>query len=114
MNLPKKIKVLSVDYTIETATEREKGENGFLGNCSCDKNMIKIRKDVTPQKQTALLIHELMHAIFFEMGMWPVGKDPLEKFEISEETMVTTFSNGLAAVIRDNPGLMPAIQKGLK
>lgn len=114
MNLPKKIKVLSVDYTVIKATAHEEGSNGFIGNCSCDKNIIKIRKDMTSHKQANTLLHELLHAVFFEMGMWPVGKDPLDKFEISEETMVNTFSNGLATVIRDNPALMAAIQKGLK
>ena len=111
MILPKKIKVLSRDYVVQEMSDKKIGEGIYSGTCNSDTAIITISAEYPSQKQACTLIHELLHAVVNEMGMTNVPN--LEKFEISEETIVNTLANGLAAVIRDNPLLIPAIQKGL-
>lgn len=112
MNLPKKIKILSRDFVVEEMSEKEIGEGSYAGTCFCDKGIIKVSAEFSSQKQAAVLIHELLHAVWNEMGITSVSGH--ETIQITEEKVVTRLANGLAAVVRDNPALMPAIQKGLK
>ena len=112
MKLPEKIKVLCRDYTVEQMSEQKIGEGLYAGTCNADRAEIAISAEYSSQKQACTLLHEVLHAVFHEMSISNVPN--LEKFEVSEETIVNALANGLSTVIRDNPGLMPAIQKGLK
>ena len=58
-----------------------------------------------PQQQANTLIHETLHAIFYEQAM---GESRVGEYE---EYIVTCFANGLAAVMKQNPKLMAELQK---
>jgi len=112
MKLPKKIKVLSRDYTVRSMTDHEASDSQAFGKCDRDNALILIAPSLSGQIKPTALLHELIHAIIFEMGIYKAF-DEGDKV-VTEEDITTIMANGLAAVIRDNPGLMPDIQKGLK
>ena len=112
MNLPKKIKVMCRDYIVRAMNAHEEGDNQVFGRCDRELALITVDTRCSSQKQAHTLLHELIHSIIFEMGIYKhfhAGDRT-----ITEEDVTTSISNGLAAVIRDNPGLMQIIQKGLK
>ena len=112
MKLPKKIKVLSRDYTVRPMDAHEEGDNQVFGRCDRDSALITVDSRCSSQKQAHPLLHETIHAIIFEMGIYKhfhAGDRT-----ITEEDVATIMGSGLSAVMRDNPALMPAIQKGLK
>jgi len=111
MKLPKKIKVLSRDYTVRPQTSFEEGKDDVFGKCDREIAEIVICSSVPGQKQAQTLFHELIHAIIMETGIY---KHFYEERKITEEDVATCVSIGISTVMRDNPRLMPAIQKGLK
>ena len=107
MELPNKIKVLAMDYTVKAMTTNEAASKGRYGEC--DSNLLEIRIDPQwkPQKKAETLLHEMLHAISNSMAL------DASEFK-SDEDMVHPMASGLAAVIRDNPKTFQAIVKALR
>ncbi len=112
MKLPKKIKVLSRDYKVRTMNAHEEGEDLIFGKCDREYALIVVDSRVSSQKQAHILLHEITHAIIFEMGLYKHFH--FNKRKITEEDVVTCVATGLSTVIRDNPVCMKIIQKGLQ
>ena len=97
MKFPKKIKVLCNDYQVETYTKPESVDN---------ESVIRIDPNWNEQTQARTFLHEIIHAVFFMMG--------IKKDTDTEEKIVEPLASGLATVMRDNPKLFQGIQKALK
>jgi len=106
MKLPEKIEVLNRTYKV---IEKDMSEGSHIGRGEFSKGEICIDSNMDSQVQADTLLHEVIHLILIAMGH-EVG----EGEDLHTEKNVLVVSNGLAAVIRDNPDLMPAIQKGLQ
>lgn len=95
MNIPRTIRIGSVDYTVEKTDEYLKldGEQ-CLGIINYEEQTIKLAKNIQHEQileQTFL--HELVHGIVHEYKV---------DFAADEETIVDTMALGLHQVIRDN------------
>ena len=106
MKLPEKIKVLSQDYEIKIMSPDISKELKVLGSCDNALATITIDDQCDSQQQAATLIHEILHAVSFLMAV------EVKDFK-DEEDMVSPMSNGLAAVMRDNPKTFKAIMEAL-
>jgi hypothetical protein len=94
---PKVIKVMGKDYSIKfVSTSPIAHEN--LGQCDHKKMLICIEEDQVPVEELDTVIHEILHAIWYQMS---IGEGPME-----EEPIVRRTANGLLQVILDNPVLL--------
>lgn len=69
-------------------------DDAKLGSCSCDSLLIRVDPRIKPEKQQYVFIHELMHALFHEAGIY------LD--EEVEEDYVNRLSRVLFQVLKDN------------
>ena len=60
-----------------------------------------------PQKQYAILLHEIVHGILSESSV----NEPLERDPALLEQVVEVLAHGLLGVLRDNPDLIREIQE---
>lgn len=99
MIIPEKIKILGFDWTVETNKDI-----AYQGNCygsthhASQKIFLEPLTGVSEQKRNQVFIHELMHAIWWQMGLCETYK---ENKKIEEE-LVTILSQGLYQVLNDN------------
>lgn len=94
---PKVIKVMGKNYHIKfVATSPIAHEN--LGQCDHKKMLICIEEDQVPVEELDTVIHEVLHAIWYQMS---IGEGPME-----EEPIVRRTANGLLQVILDNPEML--------
>lgn len=107
MKLPKVIKILYRDYKVVPYTAQEASTDGNLGVFKPDQALMKVDQQWGSKKQANILLHELLHAIFYEMAIDT-------KSAQSEESVILPLANGFSAVMRDNPGLLLEIQKALR
>ena len=105
MKLPETIEVLNRTYTV---TERDLSEASYLGKSKFVEGTIVIEQSLDPQAKADVLLHEIIHLILIAMG------HDFNEGDLHTEKNVLVISNGLSAFIRDNPGLMQTIEKGLK
>ena len=97
MKIPDKLKILGFDWTIE-----DHKDIAYQGNCygatHQGSQKIFLEPDMTPQKREQVFIHEMMHAIFWQMGLCERYKKDKE----IEEEIITTMSQGIYQVLKDN------------
>lgn len=80
----------------------------YSGFCNNDDGLITIEKKVIhPIFQTEVLLHEILHGIFH---MWGINTNMSDE---NEEALVNTIGLALITVFRDNPTLLPQIQRKL-
>lgn len=89
---PTLIKIGAVDYTV--VIEDEPSEE--FGSCDTVTQTIVLSSNQTAQSVADTLLHEILHAIWTESGLF-MHKRP------DEETIVRTMSTWLRMVLRDNP-----------
>ena len=106
MKLPETIEVLNRTYKI---IEKDLEETNYLAQSKFSCGTIVIEKYLDSQAKADTFLHEIIHLILMAMGH---EKD--DENGLHNEKNVLVIANGLSAFIRDNPGLMAAIQKGLK
>lgn len=97
--LPRQIKVGYASYTIKGMSKKDQAE--FHGLCDPNTHNIFLNAKSPDRLRAETLLHETLHAIHAE---WKIGL-PDDK----EEEVVSKFSVGLAAVIRDNPGFIETL-----
>lgn len=100
-NLPVVIKIGAVDYTIELQDNLEDDDYGY---CDSHTQRIVLSKDQNKQSIGDTLLHEIMHAIWHESGLFSVKRP-------DEEQIVRTTSTWMCLVFRDNPEILPFIQE---
>jgi len=107
MKLPKKIRIMPLDYEILLMDEEEKRQGKYLGQCKNNEAKITIDERYNSQVQANTLLHEVLHAVSHHMGKFDLTNE-------QEEKVVEGMATGLCVVMRDNPKLFPLIQKALK
>jgi hypothetical protein len=100
-----KIKVGYTDYTVKGMPPGLADAESAVALCVADTQTIYLRTDLTPQKQGAALLHELVHAMFDAFGIPSRG--------LTEEDVATRLEIPLANLFRDNPRLPGVIRKAL-
>ncbi|MGN7284324.1 ImmA/IrrE family metallo-endopeptidase [Shouchella rhizosphaerae] len=87
MNIPSKIKVGGVEYTVEELTDDPES----IGLCLYDSLIIKVDPRLKMQKKQQVFIHELLHACFHEAG-----------YIEQDEDMINRLGKVLYQVLMDN------------
>ncbi|MBX9972125.1 ImmA/IrrE family metallo-endopeptidase [Cytobacillus firmus] len=88
--IPNKVKVGGIEYEIIQIEKMEEQFN-HLGQILYTKGIIKVDKELAPDRKEQVFIHELLHACFYEAG-----------FEEQDEDMVNRLGIVLYQVIKDN------------
>jgi hypothetical protein len=89
---PTEIKIGAVDYTVVV----ESGVSDEFGSCDTVTQTIILSANQTAQAVSDTLLHEVLHAIWTESGLFMIKRP-------DEETIVRTTSTWLRMVLRDNP-----------
>lgn len=74
-----------------------------------DDGFIFLSGEYSLNESVNLLIHEVLHAVYYTYGMRNVIED-----KTKEEYLVNTFANGLTQVIKDNPKFLEWVKENLK
>lgn len=90
--VPQSVKVGAVDYVVSV----EETTDGEYGECVSHLQLIRLAKNQTAQGVGDTLLHEILHAIWYESGLFDVKRP-------DEERIVRTLSTWLKMVFRDNP-----------
>jgi hypothetical protein len=80
----------AVDYTVELVPKLAHLHE-VLGQVSYDDTNIQLEADMSPARCNDVLVHELLHAIFFEAG-----------YGEQDEDTINRVGHVLAQVLRDN------------
>lgn len=104
MNLPKRIQIGYRIYRVEVA--HELGIDDDCGSHNCVRGLLRLNPHLDAQETANTLLHEILHGVVRTQGI----ALPTEE----EERIVNTLSNGLAAVMVQNPGLMADIEALLR
>lgn len=104
LNLPTSVKVGAWNYQIELWDTNEAIGQAASAECSTMAKIIHIRESDTRKRAAQNLLHEILHAVYYEWNM-SAGD--------AQERVVSTMADGLAAVWHDNPGVMRWIASGL-
>jgi len=84
-----KIKILGLDYDIKFA--ENENIDGLYGEIIHKKNLIRLNKEYSLERQKESLLHEVGHAINVELIL-----------KLNEDT-ISRLSKGLYQIIVDNP-----------
>jgi hypothetical protein len=91
MNLNERtFRIGAVDYTVELVPKLAHLHE-VLGQVSYDDTNIQLEADMSPTRRNDVLVHELLHAIFFEAG-----------YGEQDEDTINRVGHVLAQVLRDN------------
>lgn len=100
----KEVDVLGKTYKVTVIRDMASVDDA-LGKCKPEHCAIWIAKDQNEQQVRDTLLHEILHAVYSEMG---IEEDVKEE---QEETIVRRMGTGLLYVIRNNPELMELLQQ---
>jgi hypothetical protein len=103
--LPKTLRVGYETYKVSLMPKSEKETEGDFG---CHSQLIRVRvAGRSPRFIANTLLHEAMHAIFYQAGLKESAGISFSK----EEAIVNCLANGLSQVFRDNPELAKMLTK---
>jgi len=108
---PTKIKVGYKDITIEFIRSDFAKQTDSYGEYHHRANKIEIQQDLTPQDFANTLLHEVIHAVAYEMSLTQEG-NILSK-DSNEEIVVNSITNGLLTVIKDNSWFLKILQENI-
>jgi hypothetical protein len=108
---PTSVKIFFLTYRINYYTEPEwlasPLDNDLAGQCDSNASCMHIRisPSIHEQMLREVVLHEILHAIWWHMGLRdnPIQADDVEAHE--EEHVLRT-SHGLMPVMQENPKLM--------
>ena len=86
------VKVLSQEYVIKRVDVIDK-DDPILGMIDHIENVIYIKNNLTPEKEKVTLIHEILHAIFEQVGF---------DDEHDNEHLIKSLSTALYQVFQGN------------
>ena len=99
---PAQVKIVGKVYKVRVVTERADGfEDGDYGDCDNDQLVIRIIAGRSIANDQDTLLHEILHAIEFQMGL-----DGAINKKVSVEQRIQGTATGLLAVMKDNPALV--------
>lgn len=95
------VRVVAVDYRVEVLCP-DQVDGGYADSGRCSQNHIDpkiyIARGGSPSGEAGGLLHETLHAIWYEMGLTEKDGD--------EERVVSALGTGLSCVLRDNPAFV--------
>ena len=91
-SIPDKIKIIGKQYSVEMVPELDE-----CGLCYDTKQLIKISEDLPHDLTQDTILHEVMHAIDYQMH---IGM---------KERQISAMAAGIIAVFKENPGLLKFI-----
>lgn len=97
MNIPNTVKIGGFTWTVEQREDVTREGDAF-GLTHFTKQKIFLDPNETQQKKEQVLLHEILHAIWWQQGLGARYKD---KDDLEEE-MVQAMSMGLYQVLKDN------------
>ena len=95
--IPEKVKVGGLDYEVEIL-DRIRDSQSPVGRCSPMDGSIEILLGENEDFMCQTFLHELVHAIHYQMGY---SGDQIYE----DEHYVDGLANALYSLIKDNPGL---------
>lgn len=99
MKIPKKIKIGGLDWDVVMSSDIA-DESSVFGSTHFQGQKIYIDPREKEGKQAQTLLHEIMHAIFWQTGLYERAKD--KEIRIKEEEYTQAMSFGLYQVLKDN------------
>lgn len=96
-------------YRLQPWPDEDAEATNALGYCDRMRNVIKVRVSLNDQTRAEVLLHEALHAMFYNSGL--THSDVLTE---REEMIVSQFGLGLIALMRANPDFMPFLARILK
>ncbi len=106
--LPKRVKVGCRDYRLVEMSTAESDGLETNGECRHAVMEIAVVEGLSAPRKAKVLLHEILPGIWIQWEMRHL-KNRQEAIAI-----VSALNSGLCAVIRNNPGLMKRIEKGLR
>lgn len=100
-----KVRIGALDYPVLLATPEDEGWGEYQGIYYPDSH-IELAPDQFPSLMASTLLHECLHGIFTVYGIVPAGQ--------KQENLCLALEGPLLAFIRDNPGVIKAIQQAAK
>lgn len=97
MTIPEKVKILGFEWTIKT-DKHVANEGQCYGSTHHSSQTIFLEPDLSQQHREQVFLHEMLHAIFWQMGLGKEDKIPPGL----EEKIVSALSSGLYVVLKDN------------
>lgn len=101
-----KVRIGAIDYSV-FLSESIAQKNDLAGQICYASCEIEVDSLSQPQKQYAILLHEIVHGIFTHSKL----DETLSEKEALLENVVEIVAHGLLGVIRDNPELIREIQE---
>lgn len=98
MKIPKKLRINGFDWEVKESQEIA-NEGQAFGSTHYEEQKIFLEPKATKQKKEQVLLHEILHAIWWECGLAQRYKK--DKPEVEEE-IITALSHGLYQVLVDN------------
>ena len=86
-----KIRILSCDYDVIEVDHLSRSEH-LMGQVDYVEQVIKLERDLKDDRKAEVLLHEVLHCVFFSLGDNDL-----------EEAFLSRLSAALAQVLRDNP-----------
>lgn len=74
------------------------------GYCNWTESLIQIRRALSPNQSRRVVMHEIVHAMFGEIGRWDLSED---------ETLVDCVASQLILLLRNNPFISKLIDAEL-
>ena len=91
---PKRIKILNLTWNIKFVDKDISNASSSLGWCDYEAQVISLYDGQTIESLSDTFLHEILHALF-----WSMGIDP----NTDEEKLVSKISTGLCTVFSNNP-----------
>lgn len=98
---PKSLRIMGRQYGVNWEAPNLLGATA-VGFCVNSKLEIVVQKDLHPVEELDTLLHEIFHAIWFQMS---INEHPLE-----EEVVVRKMAGGFTQVLMDNEHLQDYIR----
>lgn len=96
MTLPKSVRVMGIPYTIEKQDRITVDGQNADGCITYNVATIQIVDGMPIEVERAVVVHEIMHAVFKGQGQNDYQHD---------EALLEAVAHGVVQVLRDNPGL---------
>lgn len=105
MKRPSRVKIMAFNYRISGLSVSDCMGFGVEGMHKPDLMEIAIADHLCPARQAHVLLHEMIHALYFCMGM--------RQEAMPEEEVAEYISNGLMLLWRDNPRVFAWINEAI-
>lgn len=98
MIIPKKLKIWGLEWEVKE-NQDVANEGNCFGSTHSRTSKIFLEKDVSQQIKETTILHEILHAIWWQVGL----AERFKKIEgITEEQIISSIDTALYQVLKDN------------